>query len=644
MSRKENPTSPTPESDLHPKWVQRITRRCQLLDVRPRTGLAAAALPAVAAAGGSESGLDLSDLLGSIVTNWPAGGPVGFGVFALAGIGIGAWHIKDKLPASGAGKVNGNRAEGLATRKELRGDLSEVALKKRAKVLRPSMDGVRGWHLDPLDLGLQVGVDLIHNRHLFISCEDAVLVLAPPRSGKTAWLGGHVIDAAGACLVTSTRGDIYEHTEGLRRTDNRPVWVFNGGIAGVANTVRWNPVAGCDNPQIAVRRAGYILSASATGEAMENGHFWESNSFRLLRSYLMAGALAPTTKTLMDVRRWVSNPSNPEPRLILENAVKEDPEQATWLRGWLDDLVQQVNLPDRTRDSIFGTLSTSFEFLALPQVAEIVMPRPGEQTFDARDFLRSRGTLYLMGQNSRHGSVAPLFTCLVGDIYETAKAVAADSPQGRLDPYLRMVLDEAAIICPLPLHMWTADSGGWNIQILTSVQSRAQLFDRWGRWGGKTLWENTNNLVFGGLSDTDDLEELSILCGEKDEEVISRSTNRDGEVTSTSSYRRVRVMPPSEIRGMKVFTGLYFHRALPPIRVGYTAVWGRKDFKALGKARKKMVKLNAKMERQQAKQGVVMDKAPAGPPPMPTFAPEVPTQWVPGQSTGETADRREGTA
>lgn len=49
-----------------------------------------------------------------------------------------------------------------------------------------------------------------------------------------------------------------------------------------------------------------------------------------------------------------------------------------------------------------------------------------------------------------------------------------DRVEGRLDPPLTLVRDEAATICPLPLDTWTADTDGHPVAIYSCAQSRAQ--------------------------------------------------------------------------------------------------------------------------------------------------------------------------
>lgn len=645
MSRKEESTV-RPVADLQ---VGEKTRALRFLDPykadadlrQCRTGWApAAALPAVAlAAEGGEVGLPepslgaVLDGVGMVATHFPLGGVPGFALAVVATGGLGYLHLKQKFDLGKSGPLNAADKVGFATPRELRKWLSPVGLRARAGTLRPSLANLRPREISPHDLGFHVGIDLLHKRGLYISCEDTLLTYAPPRSGKSAQFGNAVIDAAGACIVATTRGDLYEHTHTLRAQHNRPIWVFNAGVSGAANTLRWNLVEGCENPAVAVRRAGYILAASATGSDMENGSFWEGHAFNVLSSYLMAAAFAGGDLTL--VRSWVTNSTDDRAWTQLRKHSDRVP------AGWAEQLRQVMDAPERTRDSVYLTLIRSFEFMSLPGVVDIVSPRPGGQRFDVADFLNSRGTLYLMGRDQRFGSPAPLFNALVGEIYEEAYQRADNSPGGRLDPYMRMVLDEAAVICPLPLHQWSADAGGRNIQMLISVQSPSQLRERWGRHGAQTIVSNSSRLVLGGLSVPEDLEDISVLCGEKDQEVATSSNTDDDKRSRSTTTRRVRVMPPEAVRTMKEGTGLVFYRHLPPIRYRFTPVWQRKDVRELAKQEAAQAKQEAKM-----KKAGVQVTGPVLPPQMPGHAPvaqqpgEAPT--IPNQAPA--ADDRRWTA
>ena len=126
--------------------------------------------------------------------------------------------------------------------------------------------------------------------------------------------------------------------------------------------------------------------------------------------------------------------------------------------------------------------------------------------------------MYLLG--AQDAQVAPLVTALTGHIARDARQIAGRQPSGRLDPPLTLALDEAALICPIPLDEWTADMGGRNVTIHIAAQSRPQLRMRWGPDGAAAILNNAATLmIFGGTRDPDDLLAYSTLTGQRHERV-----------------------------------------------------------------------------------------------------------------------------
>src|SRR5438093_315762 len=88
------------------------------------------------------------------------------------------------------------------------------------------------------------------------------LVIGNPRAGKSGWLADRVIDHPGAAVTTTTRTDLYQNTSGLRGRLG-VLHVFNPeGIGGLASTFRWDPVAGCQQPAVALQRAASFTAAT----------------------------------------------------------------------------------------------------------------------------------------------------------------------------------------------------------------------------------------------------------------------------------------------------------------------------------------------------------------------------------------------
>ena len=463
------------------------------------------------------------------------------------------------------GSENGESIDdGFAKRRHIRRSVSAAAVRKSATITRPGFaaKSAPARHSGAL-LGRYKG------QSIWAAIKDIVLVIAPPQTGKTAYLGGRIIDAPGAVVATSTKADIHYYTASLR---TGPVWVLNPeGLGGVLSNFRWNPLEGCDDPDIASERAGYMLAGIE--KAAGDDKFWHDMNLKLLRCLLMAAAFGD--RTIRDVLSWVNDSTDTTALRIMG-----DDDRAP--REWISELNQiRYDTPERTRQSVHLTLARSLQFVTLPTVAAAVCPEPGEPVFCLDRFLATGATLYLLGSDRPHASIAPLFTAITGYIFEGAKRSAGRSFHGRLSKPLSLILDEVALICPVPLPSMTADCGGRGIQLMAAVQSPSQLYERWGERGGQTIINNSNaKLVFGGLGHAKDLDDLSRLCGNRDDRVRQMNTGTNGARSASFHVRQIPVLAPHEVRQIPDGQALLLYRNIPPMIVKTERVWDRKDVKA----------------------------------------------------------------
>lgn len=471
------------------------------------------------------------------------------------------------------GELASTTGAGMASTRDIRKSMSTAAMRQSAAVTRKSISEPK--KVPPTDLGVTLGQEAgrFHQR-LYSPWNAAVLVIAPPQTAKTAWLSGPVIDAPGACVTTSTKPDVYHHTVALR-AKRGPIFVLDpADLTGTDSTFRWSPIAGCTSPAMASRRAQDLIAGANSSAGNDDRHFWESNAAKVLGPYLFAAAVGG--RSMDEVMKWVNTERDQTPLRIMEGYGKTPPQ-------FLHDVRSVYQSPDRTRGSIFTTLQTALSFMTDEDVARIVEATDDRKAFDAEDFVRRNGTLYLLAEEQPHGSISPLFAALTSHIFRTAKKMAARAPNQRLDPPLVMALDEAALICKVPLERWTSDSGGRGITLLIAVQSRSQLDDKWGEKAGATIWSNcVNKLIFGGLTDPHFLEALSKLCGMREERHHTRSRNGEHHSVSTTT-RTVPVMSVDDLRRLREFTALLLHRNSKPVLTRITPVWERPDVKAIAR-------------------------------------------------------------
>ena len=343
-----------------------------------------------------------------------------------------------------------------------------------------------------------------HYRHgLRVPLEEHLLVMAPPRTYKTAFLADVILRYPGPVIATTTKPDIYALTAAVR-AGRGAVHVFNPQhIGGVPSTFSWSPVEGCEDPATAIRRADAFAFAVAQ-KGVEDGTFWSSKASDYLRGYFHAAALA--RYDLRAVAAWVSGADPDMPERILT---------AAGAHQWAITLSELCSEAQKTTATVRMVMSRALSFMADPALAASVLPAPGAG-FRIPAFLRGGGTLYMIAEAvSGEAPVAPLFAAMASEIHHDAAQLGQASPSGRLDPPLLMGLDEVTQICPVPLPSWLSDSGGKGIQVCAVVHGEAQLTGRWGDHGRQVVLDTSSVKVFlPGITDTTTLDAVAKLCGQ----------------------------------------------------------------------------------------------------------------------------------
>jgi type IV secretion system protein VirD4 len=502
------------------------------------------------------------------------------------------------------------RRHGVASWWTVLRSASRFAVRRKMRVLRPSLRHVGFWRRLSVDTR-EVATPLarVGLLRVWSPVEDVTLRVGGPRVGKSGELAGRILDAPGAVIATSTRTDLVGLTA-LVRQQSGPVWVFNPcGLGKLESTVVFDPLSGCEDPKTAAHRATDLLSGSAGPGISTTGEreFWHTQAVRVLSAMLHAAALCGAS--MRDVQRWVADPAlhagdvQRALRRSPQGAIETDAVQflntnertqtsisATIMPalGWLNDATsataagQHQSMPMRLPVAIDANVSVEVpdvipDDLMKPAAAKFTetmvspaMPRAG---FDVAQLLEQRGTVYLLG--AEDAQVAPLVCALTGHIARTARQLASEMPDGRLDPPLTLALDEAALICPIPLDSWTADMGGRNVTIHIAVQSRAQLRQRWGDVGAAAIINNAATLlVFGGARDVDDLTAYSTLTGDRDELVSTYANN--GTVLSKTT-QRVPVLSEAQFAQLPPGQVVIIRRGMPPAIGRVQMAWKRHD-------------------------------------------------------------------
>jgi type IV secretion system protein VirD4 len=412
-----------------------------------------------------------------------------------------------------------------------------------------------------------------HYRHgLRVPLEEHVLVMAPPRTGKTGLLARIILRYPGPVVSTTTKHDVFELTSGIR-SRRGPVHVFNPQqIGGAGSTFRWNPVYGCQDPAIAIRRAdGFAHAVNMSGT--EDGSFWSSKASDYLRCLFHAAAIAGGDMRL--VARWALGNAEPAEGLLIKAGADQ----------WAAELAELRSEAQKTAATIKMVLSRALGFMTDPALARSVLPAGEAGGVDIEGFLREAGTLYLIAESEHDDSpVAPLFAAMAGEVHHTAARLGQAMPGGRLDPPLLMALDEIVQTCPVPLPAWLADSGGKGIQLIPVAHGEAQLRTRWDKDGAQVILDTCGVKVWlPGITDTAMLKMASELCGQAAFTERIRLRSRDGQ---RDEHRRVwhDVMAPDMVRQLPAGHALVIRGSHAPVIARLGAAWKDPAYKAARRA------------------------------------------------------------
>jgi type IV secretory pathway TraG/TraD family ATPase VirD4 len=401
-----------------------------------------------------------------------------------------------------------------------------------------------------LDMGLRLPIDL------------HAALFGPPRSGKTGLLADAILHYPGPVLSTTTKHDVFQLTSGIRSRLGS-VHVFNPQhIGGVPSTFRWNPIEGCRDPQVAIRRAdAFANSVSLSG--VDDGSFWSAKASSWLRAFFHAAALADADMRL--VSRWVSSDARDAEDILRDHGAYQ----------WAIELAEMRSEAAKTTATVRMVITRSLQFCQDPALLASVLPGEG-CGFDIADFLATQGTLYLIADaEGEEAPIAPLFACLAGEVHFTAELIGQASSAGRLDPPLLMGLDEVTQICPVPLPSWLSDSGGKGIQVITCAHGEAQLAGRWGRYGARVVMDTSSaKLFFPGVTDPDTLQMVAQLAGK----VMLKGPGEDDK------HSEFDVVTPAMLRQLVSGRALIVRDNLAPTVVKVAAAWRDRGYRKARRA------------------------------------------------------------
>ncbi len=385
----------------------------------------------------------------------------------------------------------------------------------------------------------------------FARPERAVLILGPPRSGKTsAVIIPTLISHAGPVVSTSTKTDVGDATFHSRKRFGR-IWLFDPtGTRPVPDGVeqlRWSPILPSVRWESALLMARAMTAAGKVGEGTTHSSHWANRAQALLAPFLHAAAL--NGRDMEQVLDWVMRHELDEAGVMLEQ------EQASKLA--FGSLLGILNTEERERASIFSAAADALQAYN----SEAALDTARNLNFSPDEFVRSEDTIYILAAAEEQAAAAPI---VCGLLSELRRATYQAHAQGALENRVLFALDEVANIAPMDeLPAIASEGGGQGLILLAALQDFSQARVRWKEAADGFLTLFGTKLILPGIADTRTIDAVSTALGEYDRRMVS--TTRGGynpatglpATSMTTSTQRTPVLSPGEVANIPAGKGLH---------------------------------------------------------------------------------------
>jgi type IV secretion system protein VirD4 len=378
--------------------------------------------------------------------------------------------------------------------------------------------------------------------------ERAVLVLGPPRSGKSsAVMIPALLAHSGPAVSASTKPDVLAATVGVRSRIGT-AWRFDpvGDAGGLdVEMLRWSPVSSSGEWDGALAMARSMVSGAGVGVGTTDATHWSKRATALLAALLHAAAVSD--QGIAIVVDWVLAHELDAAGLILETA---------GARQACGVLVGLANTEARERSSICSAAADAID----AYTSDSALRAASDPNFDADKFVRGQDTIYVHAAAEAQALAAPLVCGLLADIRRaTYRAHQAGDLTGRV----LWALDEVANIAPLAeLPAVASEGGGQGLILLAALQDLSQARARWGTAADGFLTLFGSKVILPGVADQKTLEAISTALGEYDRRLISHTRGQNSTpwhrpTSQTMSTHRQRVLSPGDVANIP--TGRALH-------------------------------------------------------------------------------------
>ena len=389
-------------------------------------------------------------------------------------------------------------------------------------------------------------------RYLRDHGQRAILLAAPTRSGKGVGVVVPVLlDYLGSVVVLDIKYENHALTSGYRQQMGQQVFTFSP-FSPDGRTHRWNPLRYI--PEEPAQRVGELRQIAhmlyPDGDGSGNQQFFidhARNVFLALALYLFEQhdrnrrlGLESAPLTLGQLHRLASGSPTESPRARLQALAEEDHLSEACQHAFAGFAGQA----EETLASILGTFHAPLLLWSDP----LLDAATSGDDFLLTDVRRKRMSIYLCVSPDKLAQAGLIFNLFFSQLISLNTRML---PQQ--DPSLRhqclLLMDEFTSLGKIDIIARAVGyMAGYNLRLLTIIQSMAQLDATYGREQARTLATNHATQILYAPREQQDANDYADMLGYTTQRRRQRSIARETSFTEVEERRAL--MLPQEIKAL----------------------------------------------------------------------------------------------
>jgi len=331
---------------------------------------------------------------------------------------------------------------------------------------------------------------------------QSILTVGGMGTGKTANLIMPNLLTADNCslVITDTSGELYEQTSGYLASQGYDIKVLN--LIDPSQSHGYNPLANVTSYADAERIA-HILTKGAGGGGHAHEPIWDDGAKRLVRILVRALKNSPEgdTTSLVDVLYWLNHfdahaGGDKLNSFIVDNTLN-DKSTCEDYQGFT------TTSPEKMMLSFVSTAATSMALVGNADIAQILT----KNEFDFAAMKETKTALYVLVRQQDMEAFGFILSLFYTELCNTL----LQDRSGKLPVY--MFLDEFGHLKIPGFETFATTARKYKVGFWLIVQSLAQLVDKYGEQGARTILGGIGTESYFGGMDLDTAQNISGRLG-----------------------------------------------------------------------------------------------------------------------------------